>query len=82
MTEEEIFNKVKEIIVAQTGEDESSVTPQANIKDDLNADSLDVFEVINELEDEFDIKIEDEEGIQTVQDLVDFVKKQLAAKEG
>lgn len=82
MTEEEIYNKVKEIIVAQTGEDESAVTAQSNIKDDLNADSLDVFEVINELEDEFDIKIESEEGIETVQDLVDFVKKQLAAKEG
>ncbi|KGG54768.1 MULTISPECIES: acyl carrier protein [Lactobacillus] len=82
MTEEEIFNKVKEIIVAQTGEDESAVTAQSNIKNDLNADSLDVFEVINELEDEFDIKIESEEGIETVQDLVDFVKKQLAAKEG
>ena len=82
MTDEEIFNKVKEIIVAQTGEDESAVTAQSNIKDDLNADSLDVFEVINELEDEFDIKIESEEGIETVQDLVDFVKKQLAAKEG
>ena len=82
MTEEEIFNKVKEIIVAQTGEDESAVIAQSNIKNDLNADSLDVFEVINELEDEFDIKIESEEGIETVQDLVDFVKKQLAAKEG
>ena len=82
MTEEEIFNKVKEIIVAQTGEDENAVTAKSNIKEDLNADSLDVFEVINELEDEFDIKIESEEGIETVQDLVDFVKKQLAAKEG
>ncbi|WP_419513318.1 acyl carrier protein [Lactobacillus kimbladii] len=82
MTEEEIFNKVKEIIVAQTGEDESAVTAQSKIKEDLNADSLDVFEVINELEDEFDIKIESEEGIETVQDLVDFVKKQLEAKEG
>ena len=76
MTEQEIFEKVKEIIVAQTGESDAAVTPQAN------ADSLDVFEVINELEDEFDIKIESEDGIQTVQDLVDFVQKQLAAKEG
>lgn len=82
MTEQEIFEKVKEIIVAQTGESDAAVTLQANIKDDLNADSLDVFEVINELEDEFDIKIESEDGIQTVQDLVDFVQKQLAAKEG
>lgn len=82
MTNEEIFNKVKEIIVDETGEDEEAVTLEANIKDDLDADSLDIFEVINELEDEFDIKIESEEGIETVQDLVDFVKKQLAAKEG
>lgn len=82
MTDQEIFNKVKEIIVGQTGEDEDAVTLDADIKDDLNADSLDIFEVINELEDEFDIKIESEDGIKTVRDLVDFVKKQLAAKEG
>lgn len=82
MTKSEVFYKVKEIIVDQTGEDEAKVTLEANIKDDLNADSLDIFEVINELEDEFDIKIETEDGIQTVGDLVAFVEQQLAAKEG
>ncbi|MBH9991115.1 acyl carrier protein [Lactobacillus sp. W8092] len=82
MTKSEVFDKVKEIIVDQTGEDEAKVTLEANIKDDLNADSLDIFEVINELEDEFDIKIETEDGIQTVGDLVTFVEQQLAAKEG
>ncbi|MDF7682201.1 acyl carrier protein [Lactobacillus sp. ESL0679] len=82
MTDEEIFNEVKEVLASETGEDKAAVTLQANIKDDLDADSLDIFEVINELEDEFDIKIEDEEGIETVQDLVDFVKKQLAMKVG
>ncbi|KJY60407.1 Acyl carrier protein [Bombilactobacillus mellifer] len=82
MTKSEVFDKVKEIIVDQTGEDEAKVTLEANIKDDLNADSLDIFEVINELEDEFDIKIETEDGIQTVGDLVAFVEQQLAAKEG
>lgn len=82
MTKSEVFDKVKEIIVDQTGEDEAKVTLEANIKDDLNADSLDIFEVINELEDEFDIKIETEDGIQTVDDLVAFVEQQLAAKEG
>ena len=80
MTKSEVFDKVKEIIVDQTGEDEAKVTLEANIKDDLNADSLDIFEVINELEDEFDIKIETEDGIQTVGDLVTFVEQQLAAK--
>lgn len=82
MTKSEVFDKVKEIIVDQTGEDEAKVTLEANIKDDLNADSLDIFEVINELEDEFDIKIETEDGIQNVGDLVAFVEQQLAAKEG
>ncbi|MBA1433931.1 acyl carrier protein [Bombilactobacillus bombi] len=82
MTEEEIFTKVQAIIADQTGESKDKVTLNANIKDDLNADSLDVFEVINELEDEFDIKIENEDGIKTVQDLVDFVKNQLDSKEG
>lgn len=82
MTKSEVFDKVKEIIVDQTGEDEAKVTLEANIKDDLNADSLDIFEVINELEDEFDIKIETEDGIQTVGDLIAFVEQQLAAKEG
>ena len=47
MTKSEVFDKVKEIIVDQTGEDEAKVTLEANIKDDLNADSLDIFEVIN-----------------------------------
>lgn len=80
MTDLEISNKVKEIIADQTGEDREAVTLTANIKEDLEADSLDIFEVINELEDEFDIKIESESNIETVQDLVDFVKKQLVAR--
>ena len=50
MTDQEIFNKVKEIIVSQTGEDEKAITLAANVKEDLNVDSLDIFEMINELE--------------------------------
>ncbi|GAW99737.1 acyl carrier protein [Secundilactobacillus mixtipabuli] len=81
MTNDEIFSKVQAIIVDQTGEDADKVTLTTNIKQDLDADSLDIFEVINEIEDEFDIKIETEEGIETVSDLVTFVEKQLADKE-
>ncbi|GAX07780.1 acyl carrier protein [Secundilactobacillus silagincola] len=81
MTNDEIFSKVQAIIVDQTGEDAEKVTMTTNIKQDLDADSLDIFEVINEIEDEFDIKIETEEGIETVSDLVTFVEKQLADKE-
>ncbi|MTV81068.1 acyl carrier protein [Secundilactobacillus folii] len=82
MTNDEIFSKVQAIIVDQTGEDDDKVTMTTNIKQDLDADSLDIFEVINEIEDEFDIKIETEEGIETVSDLVTFVEKQLAKEQG
>lgn len=45
-----------------------------NIREDIDADSLDLFQIINDIEDEFDIEIEDEEKINTVQDLVDYVE--------
>ena len=51
---------------------------QAIIVEELDADSLDLFQIINEIEDEFDVKIETEDGIQTVQDLVTYVEKQQA----
>ena len=49
-----------------------------NIQEDLEADSLDLFQIINEIEDEFDVKIETEDGITTVEDLVKYVEKQQA----
>lgn len=52
----------------------------ARIKDDLDADSLDVFEIMNELEDKFEIELDADEGIETISDVVDFVKKQLDEK--
>ena len=58
MTEAEIFDKVKEIVVDQLDVDEADVTLAADIKEDLDADSLDVFEIMNELEDDLDIKLE------------------------
>ena len=61
--------------------DEGQVTLDAKIKDDLEADSLDVFEIMNELEDKFDIQLDVEEGIETIGDVVDFVKKQLDEKD-
>jgi acyl carrier protein len=53
---------------------------KANIKDDLEADSLDVFEIMNELEDDLDIKLEADENVQTIEDVVNYVKKELDAK--
>ena len=80
MTKEEIFNTVKTITVDELDIDENRVTMNARIKDDLDADSLDVFEIMNELEDKFEIELDADEGIETISDVVDFVKKQLDEK--
>lgn len=80
MTKEEIFDTVKEITVDELDVDESKISLDANIKNDLEADSLDVFEIMNELEDKFDIELDADEGIETVGDVVDFVQKQLDEK--
>lgn len=80
MTEAEILKKVQDIVVEQLDVDVDDVTLTADIKDDLDADSLDVFEIMNELEDKFDIELDADEGIETVGDVVDFVKKQMDEK--
>ncbi|MRG89061.1 acyl carrier protein [Limosilactobacillus reuteri] len=80
MTKEEIFDTVKTITVDELDVDENRVTMNARIKDDLDADSLDVFEIMNELEDKFEIELDADEGIKTISDVVDFVKKQLDEK--
>lgn len=80
MTKEEIFDTVKTITVDELDIDENRVTMNARIKDDLDADSLDVFEIMNELEDKFEIELDADEGIETISDVVDFVKKQLDEK--
>ena len=58
MTEAEVLKKVQDIVVEQLDVDVDDVTLTADIKDDLDADSLDVFEIMNELEDDLDIKLE------------------------
>lgn len=74
----EVFNRVKEIIVDQLDVEESQVTLEASFSDDLDADSLDVVELVMEFEDEFDMEIADEdaEKIATVGDAVDYIKAQ------
>lgn len=69
-----VFEKVQEIIVEELGKETDEVT-LATTFDDLDADSLDVFQVISEIEDEFDIQIETEEGLNTVGDLVAYVEE-------
>jgi acyl carrier protein len=69
------FDKVKKIIVEQLGVDESEVTPEASITDDLGADSLDQVELVMAFETEFNIDIPDEEAekIKTVGDAVNRI---------
>lgn len=81
MTEEEIFAKVREIAAEELDVDKAKITLTTNIKDDLDADSLDLFEIMSELEDEFEIELEADEDITTVEDVVKYVKKELDAKD-
>ncbi len=69
------YDRLKKIVAEQLGVDESEVTPQASFVDDLNADSLDLVELIMSLEEEFGMEIPDEdaERIRTVQEAVDYV---------
>lgn len=76
-----VFERVRKIIVEQLGVDEEEVTPVASFQDDLNADSLDLVELIMSMEEEFstadrhvEISDEDAEKIATVQDAVDYIK--------
>ncbi|AWQ28854.1 acyl carrier protein [Streptococcus agalactiae] len=71
-----VFEKVQEIIVEELGKDAEEVTLNTTF-DDLDADSLDVFQVISEIEDAFDIQIEIEEGLNTVGDLVAYVEEKV-----
>lgn len=77
MSSEEIFDKVKDIIVEQLGVAEGTVTVEASFIDDLGADSLDIVELIMALEEEFDIEIPDAdaEKIVAVSDVVDYIKE-------
>ncbi|MEQ9764830.1 MULTISPECIES: acyl carrier protein [Streptococcus] len=68
-----VFDKVQEIIIEELGKEAEEVKMETTF-DDLDADSLDVFQVISEIEDEFDIQIETEEGLNTVGDLVAYVE--------
>lgn len=80
MSSEEIFDKVKSIIVEQLGVTDTSVTMESSFIDDLGADSLDIVELIMALEEEFDTEIPDTdaEKIVTVGDVVDYIKDHVA----
>lgn len=70
-----LFEKVKNIIVDQLEIDEEKITLDTNFQNDLEADSLDVFQIISEIEDELDVEIDTDESLETVRDLVDYLEK-------
>jgi acyl carrier protein len=77
VTDGTTFERLKKIIVEQLGVDEEEVTPTASFVEDLNADSLDLVELIMSLEEEFGMEISDEdaERIQKVSDAVEFIEE-------
>ena len=77
MSSEEIFEKIKNIIVEQLQVSETAITEEASFIDDLGADSLDLVELIMALEEEFGIEIPDAdaEKVVTVGDVVSYIKE-------
>lgn len=71
-----MFDKIKELIVAELGIEEEEIKLESSFKEDLEIDSLDLFEMVMALEEEFDIEIpsEDLENIKTVKDLIDYIE--------
>ncbi len=78
----DIESRIKKIIIEKLGVTESDVKPEANFMSDLNADSLDTVELIMELENQFDIVIEDEaaESLKTVGDAISYIKNKVETK--
>ncbi len=79
MSENEVFEKLKGIIVEQLGVEENLVTKEATFVDDLSADSLDIVELVMGIEESFNMQIPDEaaEKIVTVGDVVDYIMNNL-----
>ena len=71
-----MFEQIKKIVAENLNVEEESVTLEASFKEDLNADSLDLFEMVMALEEEFDMEIpsEDLEQLETVQDVITYIE--------
>lgn len=71
------FTKVQAVIAEQLEKDADKITMETSFSEDLDADSLDIFEVVDKLEDEFDIDIDTDENMDTVGKLVDYVSENI-----
>ncbi|MDY2736029.1 acyl carrier protein [Intestinibacter sp.] len=79
MEEKIMFEKIQEMMVESLSLEKDDITLDSTFKS-LEIDSLDVFELVTELEEEFDIEIEDAENLKSVQDLVTYIEEKVAAK--
>ena len=78
----DVTSRVTHVVAEQLSVEAGDIRPESSFKDDLGADSLDLVELIMAMEEEFDIKIDDEaaQKLKTVQLAVDFINNSLAAK--
>ena len=76
-----IFEKVKCITAQQLNVDEKNINMNTSFYKDLNADSLELFQIIIEIEDEFNIQIENADDIKTIEDVVEFIKNRIAERD-
>ena len=74
-----MFEKIQEMMVESLSLEKDDITLESTFKS-LEIDSLDVFELVTEIEEEFDIEIEDAENLKSVQDLVNYIENKVAAK--
>jgi len=74
-----VFKKLQQIIVDELGVEATQVTLEADINDDLGADSLDAVELVMAIEDEFEIKVSDEvaQSFKTVAQIVEFIESKV-----
>ena len=72
-----MFEKIKELIAEELGADAATITKETTFDEDLGADSLDLFDLVMKIEDEFEVKIptEELENIKTVGDVCDYIEK-------
>ena len=77
---DEIKIKVIDIIADRLSRDKATITEASNVVADLGADSLDIAEIMMDLEDAFGVKLDDEQDVKTIGDIVKFIEKKVAEK--
>ncbi|XIF19447.1 MAG: acyl carrier protein [Acetilactobacillus jinshanensis] len=82
MDKKKIFAKVQSVVADQLDDvDKSKIKPSTNIKKDLDLDSLDIFEIVDDLEDAYDIEINTDQDLDTVDQFVDYIAGEIQKKQ-